>query len=110
VFVLPSYYREGVPRTNLEALAVGRPVVTTDWVGCRDTVDDGVNGYLVPPRDPAALAERLERYLRRPELVAQHGNASRLLAQRKFDINVVNRMLLDALGLGCAIGLAHGLS
>ena len=99
VFVLPSYYREGVPRTNLEALAVGRPVVTTDWVGCRDTVEDGVNGFLVAPKDAAGLAERLERYLRDPSLVERHGRASRALAERRFDVREVNERMLDALQL-----------
>lgn len=100
VFVLPSYYREGVPRTNLEALAVGRPIVTTDWVGCRETVEEGVNGFLVAPKDPAALADRMERYLRDPALVARHGQASRALAERRFDICKVNERMLDALRLG----------
>ena len=100
VFVLPSYYREGVPRTNLEALAVGRPIVTTDWVGCRETVEDGGNGFLVPPRDPVALADRLERYLRDPALVARHGSASRALAERRFDVRKVNAQMLEALRLG----------
>jgi glycosyltransferase involved in cell wall biosynthesis len=100
VFVLPSYYREGVPRTNLEALAVGRPIVTTDWVGCRDTVEDGVNGFLVPPRDPVALADRLERYLRDPALAPRHGSASRALAERRFDVREVNAQMLEALQLG----------
>jgi glycosyltransferase involved in cell wall biosynthesis len=100
VFVLPSYYREGVPRTNLEALAVGRPIVTTDWVGCRETVEDGVNGFLVPPRDPVALADRLERYLRDPALAARHGSASRALAERRFDMRKVNAQMLEALQLG----------
>ena len=99
VFVLPSYYREGVPRTNLEALAIGRPIVTTDWVGCRDTVEDGVNGFLVPPRDPAARADRLERYLRDPALVGRHGRAGRALAERRFDIRSVNAQMLQALRL-----------
>lgn len=100
VFVLPSYYREGVPRTNLEALAIGRPVVTTDWVGCRDTVEDGVNGFLVAPRDPVALADRLERYLRDPALALRHGSASRALAERRFDVRKVNQQMLQALRLG----------
>jgi glycosyltransferase involved in cell wall biosynthesis len=99
VFVLPSYYREGVPRTNLEALAVARPIVTTDWVGCRDTVEEGINGFLVAPKDPAALAERMERYLRDPSLVARHGRASRALAERRFDMRNVNDLMLDALRL-----------
>jgi glycosyltransferase involved in cell wall biosynthesis len=100
VFVLPSYYREGVPRTNLEALAVGRPIVTTDWVGCRETVEDGVNGFLVSPRDPVALADRLERYLRDPALAVRHGGASRALAERRFDVRQVNAQMLEALRLG----------
>jgi glycosyltransferase involved in cell wall biosynthesis len=107
VFVLPSYYREGVPRTNLEALAIGRPIVTTDWVGCRETVEDGVNGFLVPPRDPVALAERLERYLRDPALAARHGRASRALAERRFDVHEVNAQMLQALQLGERPGLAR---
>jgi glycosyltransferase involved in cell wall biosynthesis len=99
VFVLPSYYREGVPRTNLEAMAMARAVVTTDWVGCRETVEDGVNGFLVAPKDPAALAERLERYLRDPALAIQHGREGRKIVERRFDIRLVNELMLDALGL-----------
>jgi glycosyltransferase involved in cell wall biosynthesis len=89
VFVLPSYYRE----------AIGRPIVTTDWVGCRETVEEGVNGFLVPPKDPLALADRLGRYVRDPTLVATHGRASRRLAERKFDIHRVNEMMLEGLQL-----------
>lgn len=98
-FVLPSYYREGVPRTNLEALAMGCPIVTTDSVGCRDTVEDDVNGFLIQPRDAAALADRLERYLRDPSLAERHGRASRELAARKFDMQLVNRQMMSTLGL-----------
>jgi glycosyltransferase involved in cell wall biosynthesis len=100
VFVLPSYYREGVPRTNLEALAVGRPIVTTDWVGCRETVEHGVNGFLVAPKDAAALAEAMARYLHEPSLVERHGRASRALAERRFDVRAVNALMLEALHLG----------
>ena len=104
VFVLPSYYREGIPRTNLEALAVARPIVTTDWVGCRETVEDGVNGFLVPPRDVRALADRMERYLRDPALVAAHGRAGRALAEQRFDVRAVNQRMLEALQLGAPAG------
>ena len=100
VFVLPSYYREGVPRTNLEALAMGRPIITTDWVGCRETVVDGVNGFLVPPRDAAALAERMARYARDPDLLVRHGREGRALAERRFDVRRVNELMLRALRLG----------
>ncbi|MDB4963254.1 MAG: glycosyl transferase [Myxococcales bacterium] len=99
VFVLPSYYREGIPRTNLEALAMGLPIVTTDWVGCRETVEDGVNGFLVPPKDVAALTDRMERYVDDPALVAKHGAASRALAERRFDIDHVNELMMQALHL-----------
>lgn len=99
VFVLPSYYREGVPRTNLEALAMGLPVVTCDSVGCRETVHDGVNGFLVPPRDPTTLTERLARYIRDPNLSLEHGRASRDLAERVFAADKINAQMLDALGL-----------
>lgn len=99
VFVLPSYYREGVPRTSLEAMAMGIPVVTTDWVGCRDTVEDGVTGFLVPPKDVSTLVARLERYIAEPDLVAQHGRASRDRAERVFDVGLVNRLMLEALRL-----------
>jgi len=99
VFVLPSYYREGVPRTNLEALAMGLPIVTTNWVGCRDTVEDGVNGFLVEPKDVASLADRMERYLKDPTLAAKHGKASRALAERTFDVHRVNELMLQALRL-----------
>ena len=58
VFVLPSYYREGVPRSTQEAMAIGRAVITTDVPGCRETVVDGVNGFLVPKWNPEALAEK----------------------------------------------------
>lgn len=98
VFVLPSY-REGLPRTSIEALAMGLPVVTTDVPGCRDTVEDGVNGFLVPARDAAALANRIERYITAPDLVTTHGRASRKRALALFDIDLVNQLMLDALRL-----------
>jgi glycosyltransferase involved in cell wall biosynthesis len=97
VFVLPSYYREGVPRTNLEALAMGLPIITTDWVGCRETVEDGINGFSIPIKDVESLADRIERYVEDPLLVARHGAASRRLAERRFDIRLVNELMLRAL-------------
>lgn len=99
VFVLPSYYREGTPRTALEALATGRPVVTTDAPGCRETVVEGVNGFLVEPRDVTSLEQAMERFLVAPELIATMGAASRQLAEGKYDVNLVNAAMLDRLGL-----------
>lgn len=97
--VLPSYYREGTPRALLEALATGRPVITTDMPGCRDVVDDGVNGFLVPPRDAPALARAMARVAALPpaELAAM-GRASRLKAERQYNEALVVRAYLRALG------------
>jgi len=96
-FILPSYYREGLPRTSLEAMASGRPVVTTDWPGCREAVVDGETGFLIPPKDPARLAEALRRYLLEPGLAARHGVAGRALAERRFDEGVITARLVATL-------------
>jgi len=94
VAVLPSYYREGVPKTLIEAAAAGRPIVATDVPGCRDVVQDGVNGLLVPPHDPPALAAALERLLRDPELRRAMGARSREIAVEKFsDERIVGEIL-----------------
>lgn len=99
VFVLPSYYREGTPRTALEALATGRPIVTTDSPGCRETVEDGVNGFLVEPRSSQALQRAMARFLEAPGLVESMGTASLNLARCKYDVNLVNHDMLGHLGL-----------
>jgi glycosyltransferase involved in cell wall biosynthesis len=97
VFVLPSY-REGVPRSTQEAMAIGRPIITTDAPGCRQTVDEGVNGYLVPVRNPEALAHAMLRFIEQPELIAQMGKESRRLAEERFDVHKVNAKLMEILG------------
>lgn len=99
VFVLPSYYREGLPRTAMEALATGRAIVTTDVPGCRETVEPGRNGLLVPPRDPEALTEALGSFLDDPGRVAAMGEASARLAARRFDVHLVNDDILEAMRL-----------
>lgn len=99
VYVLPSY-REGMPRTVLEAMAMGRPVVTTDAPGCREAVVDGRSGFLVPPRDAGALAAALLRFARDPELAARMGRQAREEAEARFDVRKVNAALLDILRLG----------
>lgn len=96
VYVLPSY-REGVPVSTQEAMAMGRPVITTDVPGCRETVIDGVNGFLVPVRNAAALAEKMCTFIHQPELIASMGQASRRLAEERFDVHKVNQRLLDVL-------------
>jgi glycosyltransferase involved in cell wall biosynthesis len=99
VYVLPSYYREGVPRSTQEAMAMARPVITTDAPGCRETVVNGVNGFLVPPRDVDALVEAMERFIQQPELIITMGQASRKLAEERFDVRRINQRILQAIGL-----------
>ena len=99
VFVLPSFYREGTPRSALEAMAMARPIITTDSPGCRETVIEGENGFLVPPRDHVALAEAIERFIDDPGLIQRASDASRQLAEDKYDVRKVNRTMLDAMGL-----------
>lgn len=98
VFVLPSYYREGVPRSTQEAMAIGRAVITTDVPGCRETVVDGVNGFLVEKWNPQALAEKMIYFIENPEQVAQMGYESYKIAQEKFDSRIVNDRLKKILG------------
>ena len=98
VFVLPSY-REGTPKTNLEAMASGRAVITTNAPGCKETVTDGENGYLVPVRDIDVLAEKMAYLVQNPELAARMGQAGRRKAEELFDVNVVNRTICSAMNL-----------
>lgn len=98
VFVLPSY-REGVPASTQEAMAMGRAIITTDVPGCRETVVDGDNGFLVPVRDPQALAQAMLRFINQPELIARMGVRSRQMAEEKFDVHKVNARLLQEMGL-----------
>jgi glycosyltransferase involved in cell wall biosynthesis len=98
VYVLPSY-REGTPRSVLEAMAMGRPVVTTDVPGCRETVIDGENGFLVPPRDAAALARAMERLIGEPALRARMGEKGLALCRAKYDVEQVNAALMRHLSL-----------
>jgi glycosyltransferase involved in cell wall biosynthesis len=97
VFVLPSYYREGIPRSTQEAMSLGKPVITTDSVGCRETVLDGVNGFLVPVKDPERLAAAMLRFIECPALIESMGAASRRLAEQRYDSSVINSKVLSAL-------------
>ena len=94
VFVLPSYYREGVPASTQEALAMGRPVITTNVPGCRQTVVDGVNGFLVPAHDAECLAGKMIEFIRRPDLITSMGLASRRIALEHYDVHKVNQRLI----------------
>jgi glycosyltransferase involved in cell wall biosynthesis len=99
VFVLPSYYPEGLPRSNLEALAMGRPIITTDWVGCRETVQEGVNGFLVPVRDPVAIAQAMMRFVESPDLIEKMGHEGRRIAEKRFDVNKINLRIMETIGI-----------
>jgi glycosyltransferase involved in cell wall biosynthesis len=98
-FVLPTVYREGLPRTLLEAMSTGRALITTDAPGCRDTVLPGQNGFLVPAGDVGALAQAIERFVVRPDLAVTFGVRSRALAEERFDVRKVNAVMLEAMGL-----------
>jgi N,N'-diacetylbacillosaminyl-diphospho-undecaprenol alpha-1,3-N-acetylgalactosaminyltransferase len=97
VVVLPSYYREGVPRVLLEAMAMGKPIVTTNNVGCRETVDEGKNGFLVPVRNSAALASAIEVLINDKELREQFGRHSRVKAETEFDETVIVQRIIEEL-------------
>ena len=77
---------------------MGRAVITTDGVGCRDTVEDGVSGFLVPVRDIQALARAMIRFVETPTLVAEMGRAGRQIAERRFDVTRINSRILQVIG------------
>ncbi len=115
VFVLPTWYREGVPHATLEALATGRPVITTDSVGARECVRltraglkqqaageallEGENGWLLRPRDVDAAEQAMRRCLENRAALAAMGRASRALAEQVFDVRLVNETILRAMSL-----------
>lgn len=93
IVVLPSY-REGLPKTLIEACAIGRPIVTTDAIGCKDCVDEGINGFKVPVGDAKALAAALAKLIDNPALRKEMGVAGRQKAEREFDVaDVINKHL-----------------
>jgi glycosyltransferase involved in cell wall biosynthesis len=106
VYVLPSY-REGTPRTVLEAMATGRAIITTDAPGCRETVIDGDNGILVPVKNAAALAQAMRRLLASPELIPLMGMRSREIAVQKYDVRKVNAAILQHMRLDQEDAEAH---
>lgn len=94
VFVLPSY-REGVPRSTQEAMAIGRVIITTNSVGCKETVVDGVNGYLVPICDYKSLVSKMELFINDPNLIDKMGKESRKIAEQKYNVADVNKRLIS---------------
>ncbi len=103
--VLPSYYREGVPRSLLEAASMGKPVITTDSVGCRDTVEDGVTGWLVKPRDANALAVQMLGLLDMPARQQETmGKAAGKRARQMFDERIVVSAYKEVISLAAKAG------
>ncbi|MFW5886971.1 MAG: glycosyltransferase family 4 protein [Bacteroidota bacterium] len=95
IVVLPSYYREGVPRSLLEALSIGRAIITTNSIGCKETVIDGKNGILIKPDDLQSLIEAIEKLINNPIQLQKMGARSRQLAKSKFDVETINQYMLE---------------
>lgn len=99
VFVLPSYYMEGTPRSILESMAMGRPIITTDSRGCREPIQDGVNGFLVQPKNPTMLYDSMAKFINDRTLIVSMGQSSRQIAEEKYDVRKVNNAILNSMGL-----------
>ena len=100
VFVLPSY-REGIPRSVLEAMSMGRPIITTKAPGCKETVKEGYNGFLVDIKSVEALVTAMEKFINQPSLVKSMGDASRVYAEERFDVNLVNQTMISKMIDSC---------
>lgn len=98
VFVLPSYYREGLPRTILEAMSCGRATITTDWPGCREPVVNGENGYLVPIRDAKALAEKMKNLVEDQDLLLRMADSAYERCRSMYAVEIVNAQMREQIG------------
>lgn len=94
VTILPSY-REGLPKSLIEACAIGRPIITTNAVGCKDVVDDGLNGYLIPVKNHEDIVRKLEYLIANQDMAIKMGYNGRLKAEKEFDINSVIKKTID---------------
>jgi len=97
VYVLPSYH-EGLPRSTLEAMSMGRPIITTDAVGCKETVIDGVNGKLIPVKSTERLIDSMLWCVENRDKLDSMGIESRRMARERFDIEVINNQMIEAIG------------
>jgi glycosyltransferase involved in cell wall biosynthesis len=95
VFVLPSYYREGIPRTLIEATAMGRPIITTKTPGCKETVIDGENGYFVKPKSSTDLADKMTQMIKAKNKLQEMGDKSYELCRKKFTIATINHRMIN---------------
>lgn len=98
VFVLPSYYKEGLPRTILEGMACGRPIITTDWTGCREPIIDGVNGYLVQIKKPEELADKMYELATNREKLLEMSDAAYNTCLEKYEVSIVNKQMRNIMG------------
>ena len=98
VFVLPSY-AEGTPRTVLEAMAMARPIITTDAPGCRETVLNGENGFLAEVGNVEELAEKMEWFIHNKKMIPQMGNKSLKYCQEKFEVDKINKNMLEIMNI-----------
>lgn len=89
VVVLPTYYREGIPRVLLEAASMEKPLITTDMPGCKDVVEDGLNGFTVPTNNPQALSEAMEKLILDGNLRVKMGKLSRQIAIKEFSMDII---------------------
>lgn len=99
VYVLPSFYREGVPRSILESMSMGRAIITTNTPGCKETVVDGENGYLIPSRSAVELLDAMLKFIKNPQMSSGMGLKSRQIAEEKYDVHKVNALMLKTMGL-----------
>ena len=95
VFVLPSYYREGIPRTGIEAASMSMPIITTHSIGCKELVDHHKNGVLVRPKAPQELIEAMEMFVKNPDLIDTMGAESRKKAEKEFDISMIKKQYIN---------------
>lgn len=98
VFVLPSYH-EGTPKTILEAMSMGRPIITTNVPGCRETVCDGLNGFMVKAYDEDDLVEKMEYFVKHPHMIEKMGNRSIEITCEKYDVRKVNSVIFAEMNL-----------
>jgi len=99
VYVLPSYYREGTPRSILEAMSMGKPIITTDNPGCRETVVDSKNGFMIPIKNHKILAEKMKYFIENREAIIKMGKESRKIAEEKYDVHKVNKKIIENMDL-----------
>ena len=98
VYVLPSYH-EGLPRSTLEAMSMGRPIITTNASGCKETVEEGKNGFMVPVGSSTELAKKMIWFIKNEEKIKNMGKRSRIIVENRFDVRSVNQEMMKILGV-----------